>query len=382
MGKWIREGLRFVNALRTFGRPYALTSRYRHLYFDRSFSPNEIHFFRLLDPSLDHLALDCFSSKEELLKVQCILNPPELHSWTEDKLYFHTLSIRYQLPVPHLLAVLSTQSRVESAVPVVEHGHEFIEALRSSDAHSMILKPVKGVHGEGVARLVRSEGEWIDSRGNHFTEKRLEKIIATSGYTEWMLQEKVIGHDLLAQLSDTKSLQTCRIVTLLDEKKNVEILAARLRLICDENDSDNFSYGSTGNIIAILDSETGRIASAFTGSGRDPQLTRVTVHPRTGRKLTGFSVPAWSSVRELAIRAARAFAPLRTIGWDVAVGKHGTVIIEGNVTWDTLSGDQRMGEIHRRLKVAAERSAAQPEQGKTAGTTIANHGAVQQNDHA
>ena len=35
-------------------------------------------------------------------------------------------------------------------------------------------------------------------------------------------------------------------------------------------------------------------------------------------------------------RAARAFAPLRTIGWDVAITPDGPSLIEGNVTWDPL----------------------------------------------
>lgn len=350
MNKWAREGLRFVDALRTFGKPWSLASRYRHLYFDRRFSPNEIRFFRLLDPSLDRFALDSYSSKEELTKLQCILNSPELHSWTEDKLRFHELSTKHGLPVPTLVSALSPRKYAELGVPIVDVVDGFLNILDSIDQRSLILKPVRGGHGEGVTRLVRECGAWIASGGGRLTKEKLESMIAHTGYREWMLQEEVIGHDRLAELSNTNSLQTCRIVTLLGEQGNVDVLAARLRLVCADNANDNFDYGTTGNAIAVLDPETGRIGSAFGGSGRDPQLTSVAIHPRTGRELAGFQVPEWSVARELAIRAAKVFAPLRTIGWDVAISREGPVIIEGNVKWDTLSGDPRMGEIYRCLE--------------------------------
>lgn len=356
MNKWAREGLRFIDALRTFGQPWSLASRYRHLYFDRRFSPNEIRFFRLLDPSLDRFALESYSSKEELIKLQCILNSQERHNWTEDKLRFHELSARNQLPVPTLVSALSRGSYRELAVPIVDDVEGFLKTLLSIDRRSLILKPVRGGHGEGVTRLVRRHEGWIDSRREPLTRRKLESLIVLTGYSEWMLQEEVIGHDQLAELSDTDSLQTCRIVTLLGDDNGVEILAARLRLISADNANDNFGYGTTGNLIAILGPETGRITSAFGGSGSDPQLVSVANHPRTGRELAGFQVPEWAAAKELAVRAAKAFAPLRTIGWDVAISRDGPVMIEGNVKWDTLSGDPRMGEIYRRLKTECHSS--------------------------
>ncbi|MBN9282025.1 MAG: hypothetical protein J0H37_07220, partial [Hyphomicrobium denitrificans] len=51
-------------------------------------------------------------------------------------------------------------------------------------------------------------------------------------------------------------------------------------------------------------------------------------------ELEGFRLPDWTLVTELALRAARTFLPLRTIGWDIALTPDGPVIVEGNRWWD------------------------------------------------
>jgi hypothetical protein len=76
----------------------------------------------------------------------------------------------------------------------------------------------------------------------------------------------------------------------------------------------------------------------------------VTRHPRTNADLIGFEVPGWQEIRELAIQAANVFTPLRTVGWDIGITDSEPVLIEGNVTWDTLSGDPRMGDLLNQLR--------------------------------
>jgi hypothetical protein len=72
-------------------------------------------------------------------------------------------------------------------------------------------------------------------------------------------------------------------------------------------------------------------------------------HPRTGVPLLGYQPPQWDAVKALATRAARAFAPLTTVGWDVGISLPEPVLIEGNATWGILSGEPRLGDIYRYL---------------------------------
>src|SRR5690606_24261221 len=123
----------------------------------------------------DHGALARFVSKEELVQVQRSLNPPQLHAWTEDKLEFHRRCVREGLRVPRLVAALSPRGRhAELGVPVVETARELLALLHGVGDRALILKPVAGVHGEGVTRLVRSAQIWIDATGAHFTAGRFD----------------------------------------------------------------------------------------------------------------------------------------------------------------------------------------------------------------
>jgi hypothetical protein len=50
--------------------------------------------------------------------------------------------------------------------------------------------------------------------------------------------------------------------------------------------------------------------------------------------LEGFQIPEWDGIKALAVAAARLFLPVRTVGWDVALGRSGPCILEGNIWYD------------------------------------------------
>ncbi|WP_332671501.1 sugar-transfer associated ATP-grasp domain-containing protein [Aromatoleum sp.] len=349
------EALRFFDTvLRYRANPLAAARRYWTLYRHHRFSPDEIHFLRLLDPALSESDLKRAVSKEELLAVQGRLNPAHLHARTEDKLCFHAFCRQAGLPVPEVLALFDREAAGSPPFPVLADTQDVARFLDGLGADAVILKPVAGVHGEGVMRLERAGREWRDSNGQVRRAEELVGMMSGSGYASWLFQELVVGHPELCALSATSGLQTVRVVTVIDERNDVRILAARLRLISGNHAHDNFDYGKTGNVIALLDPENGVIRSAVGGASGRHEMRSVTQHPATGRELIGYRLPKWLQVRQLAVDAANAFHPLRTIGWDVAITPDALRLIEGNVTWDTLSGESRMGEIYRYLQTLAE----------------------------
>lgn len=350
------EAVRFFDTvLRYRANPVSAARRYWKLYRHHRFSPDEIHFQRLLDPTLSELDLERSVSKEELLEVQSRLNPPELHSRTEDKICFHAFCRNLGLPVPDIFALFDVDETPGGGdIPLIRN-HEGLERfLCELSARAFILKPVAGVNGEGVMRLDRSGEKWRNTHGKVVSAPDLVLLMSGSPYTRWMFQEVIVGHPDVCALSATTGLQTVRVVTVIDGAGDVSILASRLRLICGNVAHDNFEFGKTGNVIAILDPLDGRIHCAVGGSAKRYEMRSVTSHPVTGRNLIGYQVPRWDAVRSLAIEAARAFWPLRTIGWDVAITSGSPCLIEGNVTWATLSGERRMGEIYRYLKSLAD----------------------------
>lgn len=327
--------------------PFFAANRYWMLYRQRRFSPDEIHFLRLLDPELD---LTSVVSKEELVTLQRRLNPEALHVLTEDKLAFHRRCIEAGLPTPHIFAVYAANHSIQEATfSLMRDERDLQRFLQETPSPAFIVKPVSGVHGEGVIRLVKTAGEWHDYRGTRVFAADLVAHLEQWSYRRWMFQELIEGNTELRRLSGAEGLQTVRVVTITDDDGVVRIVAARLRLISGSTAHDNFDYGRTGNLIANLDLASGAIQSVIGGKGKPRAICHVETHPRTGRALLGVRVPGWQQARDLVQRAARAFAPLRTIGWDVGITDDEPLLIEGNVTWDTLTGEPRMGEIYRHM---------------------------------
>ena len=141
-------------------------------------------------------------------------------------------------------------------------------------------------------------------------------------------------------------MQTIRIVTILEESGEAQIAAAWLRIIGGEAGFGNFNFGQCGNLLAIIDTPSGRILRTLAAAEDGFGLAEVVAHPRTQRSFSSCSLPAWQEAQALASIAARAFAPLVTIGWDIALTDHGPVLIEGNVTWDPLPGHPNLAAIY------------------------------------
>ena len=94
---------------------------------------------------------------------------------------------------------------------------------------------------------------------------------------------------------------------------------------------DNYHDGANGNAMMLVDHGTGRLVGPLVFPGPDGFGFRAgDRHPRTGAALDGIEMPGWHEVRELVLRAARAFGALRTVGWDVAMTPDGPVLVEGN----------------------------------------------------
>ena len=62
-----------------------------------------------------------------------------------------------------------------------------------------------------------------------------------------------------------------------------------------------------------------------------------------------FSGMAWALIGVTVLGTLFFLGLNRTIGWDIAITADFPRLIEGNVTWDTLIGETRMGSIYQQL---------------------------------
>ena len=51
---------------------------------------------------------------------------------------------------------------------------------------------------------------------------------------------------------------------------------------------------------------------------------------KTGIRLDGFPIPYWEEVKKMVLEAALVNDEIHLVGWDVAIGKDGPLVVEGN----------------------------------------------------
>lgn len=339
--KWLRarksELHKFAHTLSEFDAPLLPSVRRMwKLLWREKFSPDEVFMLALLDPGKRDADLNNYFSKERLLHLQLKLNPAGARKLTADKLSFHRHCVENGISTPGVICVISGQtSRSQIEIPCLASTADWESFFSRQSIDSIFIKPVSGAHGKGVLSLDISSDRYIDSNGRSLDVNEIFDHFSRFEYESWMIQKRIVGHKALRELSDTRYLQTVRVVTYIDGRGSVKVIGARLRLIGGRAEADNFNFGLSGNLIASIDASSGCIKNAVTMRENLLGLICVSHHPSTGRPIIGFQVPCWGSVLALVETAARKFLPLRTVGWDLAITDDDVLLVEGNETWDS-----------------------------------------------
>jgi hypothetical protein len=297
------------------------------------YAPAEIGMLGLLG---QHGAIDetRLVSKRRMVELQHRVNPREQWSSTGDKLIFYHRCQAHGLATPHVFAALCREPCPAEAIPRVDDPAALL-ALLGGQPREFVLKPVGGSHGRGVL-LLRFDGTaFVDQDGDRRSAADLFAYADASGDRTWLFQERLYPHSSLVRLSGSPYLQTARIVTWLERDGSVRIPFAWLRIIVGSSAFDNFNFGTSGNLTATVDVPTGRLVHVL-GPVHGTSIAPVAVHPTSGASFEDFVVPLMPEVRDLAMRAAPAFAPLRTVGWDIGVTEQGPYLVEGNAMWDPM----------------------------------------------
>ena len=176
-------------------------------------------------------------------------------------------------------------------------------------------KPNCGQCGKGIEKIDINKLEGT-------TTNKLDKLYEylVNNKIE-LLEEPIIQHYKMNELNPS-SVNTIRIVTIMNEKKDVTIFAAFVR-IGNGKCVDNFN---SGGMTARINVDTGKIEeSAVNKEGKIFEN-----HPSTGVKINGFQIPNWESAKEMVKEAAKLSEHVCYIGWDVAITDDGATLVEGN----------------------------------------------------
>jgi hypothetical protein len=257
------------------------------------------------------------------------------HDWygiVENKIAANAYLSAFGLPTIPSTAIYT--EKLGTAAPNLLRSRDELGAfLRRDDVYPLFGKPAEGLQSLGSAglarysgaddRIERTDGETIG------VDAFVEDVVAhyASGY---LFQPLTSPHrDVVALCGDR--LATCRMLTL-NTVGGPQLYRAVWKIPAGGNAADN--YWRPGNILARIDLASGCIEAAMTGAGFD--FKEVTHHPDTGARLIGAKVPNWDAMKATSVEGARLMRQVPMIGWDMASGPDGAIIVEMNQTPDVF----------------------------------------------
>lgn len=255
------------------------------------------------------------------------INPCECAQWLEDKVEFDRRMVAAGLPVVKTFAILTVKDGGISAADRDRNALSLEELLALAKEHSpraMFLKPRFGGQGIGAHRLDIGADGFL-RHGAPVTPQMLHDLLVPYGFDDYLVQPYFEQHSVLSDLNP-KSVNTLRVVTFLTEGK-FELVGALLRVGAGKGETDNWSGG--GHVVNV-DLKTGEVAETAKVKLSYSKQRRVAQHPVSKIPFGSVRVPFAPHVLDLVERGARLFAPIRHIGWDIAVGEHGPCVIEAN----------------------------------------------------
>ena len=204
-------------------------------------------------------------------------------------------------------------------------GREYID-IRESDDETLreflkkqkivFIKQPKNFGGMGVKRLDCTD---IDLDNDNELKKIKDMIMEGKFY---LVEECLKQHEEMNKLYPN-SINTIRVVTVLDKKDEAHVMYTYVRMGVGGNYVDNVTSGGCYAMI----NPNGVIT---TPALCDKTSEFFDEHPDTHTVFNGFKVPYYNEVVELCKKAAHVEPHVRYIGWDVCVTPTGPVFVEGN----------------------------------------------------
>lgn len=265
-----------------------------------------------------------FDDKLQFLSQRAVRLPKQWNVVANDKLLTYMVLIQEGIRIP-VLRALCHPLRTFGQVPSLHSADAVSAYLRGPAQYPFIAKPITGVFSRDVSLIEGIDRNSDTLRLDDGEVEVGEFAKAAVGRTDGTLfQELLAPHrDIAANISPR--LCTLRLIVLL-ERDRVRLFRAYWKIAVGRNLADN--YWRPGNLIASIDSDSGRVVKCMTGLG--PDFRVVDVHPQTGMPLSGFQVPLYREAVDLTLRIAPAFAGMKMQAWDMALTTEGPIPLEVN----------------------------------------------------
>ncbi len=252
----------------------------------------------------------------------------ELNMFTglvNDKLAFEKMLSGFGVPTTKTLAIAGGHYPEGSVCRLADESS--LGDFLSNAVLPVFGKPVSSTQSLGSTRIdaydVKSK-EITLSNGKTISVAYFWNEIESKFSGDYIFQSCIEPHSFFQKMCGG-GVPTMRVVTL-ETPRGVEIYRCVAKLTGDGNVADNF--WRKGNLLATIDPETGKLGKALTAMGADAEF--LSNHPSSDCLIEGETVPYWEQICKTALDAARLLPGAGILGFDVAVGADGPVLIEAN----------------------------------------------------
>jgi len=255
------------------------------------------------------------------------------HDWfglMSDKVALSAYLASYGLPTIPIAAIYAPELG-SGAPPVLSNREALVSFLTTTGNFPLFGKPVEGFQSLGSIALRRwqpAERELETMDGRRIPLKQIVAEIEAHYRSGYVFQPLKSPHPNIGELCGPR-LASARILTVLTES-GPKVIRACWKIPAGGNMADN--YWRPGNLLAQIDLDSGRVLRVTSGAGLEMNLHER--HPDTGTQLTGFEIPGWHELKQLALKGARLMRHMPLIGWDIAPAESGPIIVEMNETPD------------------------------------------------
>ena len=252
----------------------------------------------------------------------------------DNKLFFDFFYRQFNISLPKILMYNHKNMFVVGNRNIeINNKHDFTVLLKdifeqnSSNDSIMIKKTWASSSGKKIYKLFANQ---IITEPEIISEIYSEVI--RSGF---LFQETVKQNPDLNKLNPS-CLNTIRIDTFINCDGKIEIISAYIRMSISDSHIDNISSGGCQVGIVL---NTGKLKKFGYSLIQTLGVKVLTEHPVTKIVFENYSIPYFEEVKELVLRIAGFNPTLRLIGWDVAIGESGPILIEGNSDYDISGND-------------------------------------------
>ena len=189
-----------------------------------------------------------------------------------------------------------------------ENREKVLAFLRKHDR--FMVKPLDGCCGRGV--------ELVELSRYESPEAAFEALVS-GGAVE--LEELIIQHPQVSAVYP-HAINTVRTVSITRDGVP-HIICTYFRIGNGGRHVDNFN---SGGMVAPVDEVTGIVKDRAI----DKNKTLYENHPQTGTPIKGFQFPDWDKAMDMVRQAAVRVPQVGYVGWDVAFGVDGPMLVEGN----------------------------------------------------